>query len=262
MYSYPPLSDLSVKILDLYMNIDLSVNMSFMSVNISDLSEHITVAHEHIRPVCEHIRLVCEHINWQINLPIHSPMPVLSLCLLFVFVASFAFIFSLIYSVIISLNPVERNVSINFEYLSINKNTSAWVVSYIRGIRSVVHNWILGLLVNNMFGSYWPVFSTNAIIIEIYSRRVWRCQRGKQNPHVDRLIVLNTTFSNILAISGRPVLVVEEAGVLGENHQATGKLYHLRLRVECTLFYNLQSRARTHTILLIGFYELLGNPTT
>jgi hypothetical protein len=31
--------------------------------------------------------------------------------------------------------------------------------------------------------------------------------------------------------------VVEEAGVPGENHgQATGKLYHLRLRVECTLF--------------------------
>jgi hypothetical protein len=34
-------------------------------------------------------------------------MPVLSLCLLFMFVASFAFIISLIYSVIISLNPVE-----------------------------------------------------------------------------------------------------------------------------------------------------------
>jgi hypothetical protein len=44
--------------------------------------------------------------------------------------------------------------------------------------------------------------------------------------------------------------------------QATGKLYHLRLRVECTLFCNLQSRARTHTILVIGLYELLGNPTT
>ena len=125
MYSYLPLSDLSVKISDLYMNIDLSVNMSFLSVNISDLSEHITVAHEHIRPVCEHIRLVCEHINCHINLPIHPSMPVLSLCLLFMFVASFAFIISLIYSVIISLNPVERNVSINFEYLSLNKNTSA-----------------------------------------------------------------------------------------------------------------------------------------
>jgi hypothetical protein len=31
--------------------------------------------------------------------------------------------------------------------------------------------------------------------------------------------VLNTTFSNISAISWRPVLVVEEAGVPGENHQ-------------------------------------------
>ena len=42
----------------------------------------------------------------------------------------------------------------------------------------------------------------------------------------------------------------------------TGKLYHLRLRVVCTLFCNLQSRARTHAVLVIGLYELLGNPTT
>jgi hypothetical protein len=48
----------------------------------------------------------------------------------------------------------------------------------------------------------------------------------------------------------RPVLVVEEAGVPGENHhgQVTGKLYYLRLRVECTHFCNLQSRARTHAV--------------
>ena len=43
--------------------------------------------------------------------------------------------------------------------------------------------------------------------------------------------------------------------------QATGKLYHLRLRVECTIFYNLQSRARTHAVLVIGLHELL-DPTT
>jgi hypothetical protein len=62
-------------------------------------------------------------------------------------------------------------------------------------------------------------------------------------------------------MSWRPVLVVEEAGVPGENHgQATGQLYHLR--VECTLFCNLQSRARTHAVLVIGLYELLGNLTT
>jgi hypothetical protein len=59
--------------------------------------------------------------------------------------------------------------------------------------------------------------------------------------------------------------VVEEAGVTGENHQpwaSNGKLYHLRLRVECTPFCNLQSRVRTHAVLVIGLYELLGNPTT
>jgi hypothetical protein len=36
----------------------------------------------------------------------------------------------------------------------------------------------------------------------------------------------------------------------------------LRLRVECTLFCNLQNRARTHAVLVIALYELLGNPTT
>jgi hypothetical protein len=33
------------------------------------------------------------------------------------------------------------------------------------------------------------------------------------------LFALNATFSNISAISWRPVLVVEEAGVPGENHR-------------------------------------------
>jgi hypothetical protein len=45
-----------------------------------------------------------------------------------------------------------------------------------------------------------------------------------------------------------------------DHGQATGKFYHLWLRVECTLFCNLQSRARTHAVLVIGLYELLGNP--
>jgi hypothetical protein len=54
---------------------------------------------------------------------------------------------------------------------------------------------------------------------------------------------------------------MEEAGVPGkrttDHGQATGKLYHMRLRVECTLFCNLQSLARTHAVLVIGLYELL-----
>ena len=33
-------------------------------------------------------------------------------------------------------------------------------------------------------------------------------------------------------------------------------------QVECALFCNLKSRARTHAVLVIGLYELLDNPTT
>jgi hypothetical protein len=53
------------------------------------------------------------------------------------------------------------------------------------------------------------------------------------------LIVFNATFSIISAISWRPVLVVEEPEYperTTDHGQASGKLYHLRLRVECTLF--------------------------
>jgi hypothetical protein len=49
-------------------------------------------------------------------------------------------------------------------------------------------------------------------------------------------LVFNATFNNISAISWRPVLVMERTI---DHGQATGKLYHLRLRVECTLFCNL-----------------------
>ena len=47
-----------------------------------------------------------------------------------------------------------------------------------------------------------------------------------------------------------------------DHGQVTGKLYHLWLRVECTLFCHLQSWVLTHTVLVIGLYALLGNPTT
>jgi hypothetical protein len=59
-------------------------------------------------------------------------------------------------------------------------------------------------------------------------------------------LVSNGTFSNISAISWRPVLVVEEAGVKYpertiDHGQATGNLYHLRLRVKFTLFVNYKT---------------------
>jgi hypothetical protein len=35
-----------------------------------------------------------------------------------------------------------------------------------------------------------------------------------------KIFAINATFSNISSISWRPVLVVEEDGVLGENHRS------------------------------------------
>ena len=52
---------------------------------------------------------------------------------------------------------------------------------------------------------------------------------------IDWCLVFNATFSNTSAISWRPVLV-DYPKRTTDHGQATGKLYHLRLRVECTLF--------------------------
>jgi len=75
--------------------------------------------------------------------------------------------------------------------------------------------------------------------------------------------VFHATFSNISAISWRPVLVVEEAGVPGENHRPWASNWLLLAAASRVHpFCNIQSRARTHAVLVIGLYELLGNPTT
>jgi hypothetical protein len=80
---------------------------------------------------------------------------------------------------------------------------------------------------------------------------------------VDWFWVFNANFRNVAAISWRPVLVVEEAGVpvrTTDHGQATGKLYHLRLRDECTLFVIYKASRELTPVLVIGLYELLGNP--
>jgi hypothetical protein len=69
------------------------------------------------------------------------------------------------------------------------------------------------------------------------------------------------TFNNISAISRRPVLVVEEAG----ESPTMGKQLVNFITCGCESnkpFLIFTSRARTHIVLVIGLYELLGNPTT
>ena len=78
-------------------------------------------------------------------------------------------------------------------------------------------------------------------------------------------LVFNATFSNISAISWRPILVMEEAGVTEENHRSWASNWStlsLAAASRVHLFCNLQSRVRTHTVFVIDLYELLGNPTT
>ena len=77
--------------------------------------------------------------------------------------------------------------------------------------------------------------------------------------------IFNATFSNISAISWQPVLVVEEAGVPGENPQPRESNWQTLPLVAASrvhLFCKWQSRARTHGVVVIGLYDLLGNPAT
>jgi hypothetical protein len=64
---------------------------------------------------------------------------------------------------------------------------------------------------------------------------------------------------------GDQFLVVEEAGVPGENHRPWASSWVTLLLATASRVHplcNLQSRARTHAVLVIGLYELLGSPTT
>jgi hypothetical protein len=48
--------------------------------------------------------------------------------------------------------------------------------------------------------------------------------------------VFNATFNNISAISWRPVLVVEEAGVPGENHRPWASVLGVAILPDVTIF--------------------------
>jgi hypothetical protein len=80
--------------------------------------------------------------------------------------------------------------------------------------------------------------------------------------HVTKLnqYVVNQKLNHLYYIDFR-----QRSSRLKYNHRvnSNNKDYiHCILRVECTVFCNLQSRARTHAVLVIGLNELLFNRTT
>jgi hypothetical protein len=84
----------------------------------------------------------------------------------------------------------------------------------------------------------------------------------KLNRLIDWFFVFNATFSNIMATrfsGGRSRSTRREPTTMGKQ---LVNLTTYGCETMCTLFCYLQSRARTHTVLVIVLYELLGNPTT
>jgi hypothetical protein len=74
--------------------------------------------------------------------------------------------------------------------------------------------------------------------------------------------VFNATFSNISAISWRPVLVVEDAR---ENHRpwaSNWKTLSLAVMSQVHPFLQFTKPGANPRVLVIGLYELLDNPTT
>jgi hypothetical protein len=84
----------------------------------------------------------------------------------------------------------------------------------------------------------------------------------KQNTIINGYRNFQQYISYIMATSFKWWKKLEYPERTTDHGWVTGNLYHLWLWVECILFCNLQSRERTHAVLVTGLYELLENPTT
>jgi hypothetical protein len=62
-----------------------------------------------------------------------------------------------------------------------------------------------------------PLFSIFSLVAILVTIVLWEWI-SQSKISIDWFLVFNATFSNISAISWRPVLVVEEARLPGENH--------------------------------------------
>jgi hypothetical protein len=84
--------------------------------------------------------------------------------------------------------------------------------------------------------------------------------------NIIRFIMFNATFSNISAISWRPVLMVEEAGVNWKEPLIMGKklvnLITCDSESSAPFFVIYKAGCESLPVLVMGLYELLGNPTT
>ena len=90
----------------------------------------------------------------------------------------------------------ETNVVKDSVYMYQGRYMYVYLNYYHTPSQHIITHWV------NTLSQYWKYHNRNS--------RYWF--------HFISFLMFNTTFSNISAILWRPVLVVEEAGVPGENH--------------------------------------------
>jgi hypothetical protein len=57
-------------------------------------------------------------------------------------------------------------------------------------------------------------------------------------------------------------MLMLDCGIIPDHGQATGKLITCGCESSAPIFCNLQNWTQTQAVLVLGLYELLGNPTT
>jgi hypothetical protein len=117
-------------------------------------------------------------------------------------------------------------------------NEEEWIVTNI-----FFYNF-LKIQVTN-YGSFEEMKGTSAIHGTLASVELKKCENRDD---IDFLQMNGYVPCGIISI----YMVWRKPERTTDHGQATGKLYHLRLRVECAFVCYLQSRAQTHAVLVIG----------
>jgi hypothetical protein len=93
---------------------------------------------------------------------------------------------------------------------------------------------VLGVSISSNAGHSFVCRHSNELSIGLVAYK-WTGSGEQKLYHISISLVSTINIASI-SLNVRPVLVVEEAERTTDHGQATGKLYHLLLRVECTHF--------------------------
>ena len=123
--------------------------------------------------------------------------------------------------------------------------------------RLFIYKIITTICIRHAMNNHKPVKEKNFFFKQYYCYRIVKPRHPLCNEF--EYLVFNATFSSVSAISWRSVLVVEEAGVPGENHRPWASNWQTLSLCESSapLFVIYEAGRETSAVLVIGLYELL-----